>query len=209
MPKLTRSFFNRDPLTCAAELIGCELVWDGCAGIIVETEAYAEFGDEASHTFSRPSTRRFIAERVSGTAYVYLNYGMYWLLNVLTLGGGENNGLILIRAIEPTRGIEKMRRRRALNRTSKIKHQTSLASLCSGPGKLGVALGVTGEDHGLDLCASAGRYFRPRKNRNVTVVNDVRIGISSAQHLPWRFLFKDSPFVSKPPGSKLAGDRIA
>src|SRR5438477_4606222 len=87
MPRaIRRSFFERDPLTCAAELIGCELVWDGCAGIVVETEAYAEFGDEACHAFTRPSTRIFIAERKSGAAYVYLNYGMYWLLNVLARG---------------------------------------------------------------------------------------------------------------------------
>ena len=75
---LDRSFFQSDPLTCARELIGCELVWNDCAGIVVETEAYFALGDEACHTFARPSARAFIAEHDAGAAYVYFNYGMHW-----------------------------------------------------------------------------------------------------------------------------------
>ena len=91
------------PLECARALIGCELSWNDCAGLIVETEAYAVINDEACHTFSRPSTRAFVERHPAGTAYVYLNYGVHWLLNVLVKGGPED-GIILIRALEPTRG---------------------------------------------------------------------------------------------------------
>ena len=94
---LSRTFFQRDPLTCAQELIGCELVWNSCAGLIVETEAYAAVGDEAAHTFTRPSARAFVADHQAGAAYVYFNYGMYWLFNVLVKGGAAD-GFVLIRA---------------------------------------------------------------------------------------------------------------
>jgi DNA-3-methyladenine glycosylase len=189
-----RDFFQRDPLTCARELIGCELVWGKCAGIVVETEAYSAVGDEACHTFARPSARSFVAKHRAGAAYVYFNYGMYWLLNVLVKGGG-GEGFVLIRAIEPVRGIETMRHCRSANRKSAI---TNPKALCSGPGKLAQALGVTGEDHGSDLCKGTSRCFLACKN-SAAVVSDVRIGISKAAHLPWRFLLKDSPFVSAAP----------
>src|SRR5580692_2605785 len=101
--KINRSFFERDPLTCAAALIGCELVWDGCSGIIVETEAYATKGDEASHTFTRKGSREFVATHRPGAAYVYLNYGIHWLLNVLVKGADSAEGFVLIRALEPVR----------------------------------------------------------------------------------------------------------
>jgi DNA-3-methyladenine glycosylase len=192
-----RRFFQRDPLTCARELIGCELVWNECAGIIVETEAYAALGDEAAHTFSRPSARAFVANHQPGAAYVYFNYGMYWLLNVL-VKGGSHDGFVLFRAIEPTRGIELMTQRRRAHRNSPIAHPRAL---CSGPGKLTIALGVTGQDHGRDLCAEPAIGFRPRAG-NVQVQSDVRIGISKAAHFPWRFLLRGSPFVSALPRRK-------
>lgn len=188
---IRRSFFQRDPLTCARELIGCELVWKNCAGIVVETEAYSAKDDEACHTFARPSAREFIARHRAGAAYVYFNYGMYWLLNVLVKDGGED-GFVLIRALEPTRGIELMTRRRLAHRKSKLAHPYAL---CSGPGKLAIALGVDGGDHGRDLCAGKTTGFRAPA-RPPGVEADVRIGISKAAHLPWRFLLKDSPFVS-------------
>ncbi len=193
MQIIPRSFFQRDPLTCAAELIGCELVWDDCTGIVVETEAYSAIGDEACHTFKRPSARDFVASHPAGAAYVYLNYGMYWLLNVLVKDGSED-GFVLIRAIEPTTGIESMELRREAGRKSKHVHRKSL---CSGPGKLAVALGVTGAHHGINLCGGGATHFVRRKSR-VEIVSDARIGISLAAHLPWRFLLKDSPFVSVP-----------
>jgi len=184
---LPHSFFERDPLTCAQELTGCELVWGKCAGVIVETEAYSVSGDEACHTFSRKGARHFVETHPAGAAYVYLNYGVHWLLNVLVKGGVED-GFVLIRALEPVAGLALMRRRRSTD---------SLRALCSGPGKLSKALGVCGGDHGLDLCEDPERCFMPRP-KSVEVVSDVRIGISKASHLPWRFLVKGSPFVSVP-----------
>jgi DNA-3-methyladenine glycosylase len=190
---LGHSFFRRDPLTCARELIGFELVWNDCAGIIVETEAYLAVGDEACHTFARPSARAFVERHNAGAAYVYFNYGMYWLLNVL-VKGGDADGFVLFRAIEPTRGIEAMRLRRGFHRKAQNAKRKS-TGLCSGPGKLTVALAVDGADHGRDLCAGRRVGFRAPVHP-VEIVADVRIGISKAAHLPWRFLLRESPFVS-------------
>jgi len=194
---LPRSFFQRDPLTCSRELIGCELVWNDCAGIVVETEAYSVKNDEACHTFMRPSSREFIASHEAGAAYVYLNYGVHWLLNVLVKNGTED-GFVLFRALEPTRGIELMQQRRH----SKFKTEYSLLALCSGPGKLTQALDVRGSDHGRDLCSGKSVGFAQRKT-NVEVATDVRIGISKAAHLPWRFLLAGSEFISVKPRTHL------
>lgn len=184
---IARSFFERDPLTCARELIGCELVWGKCAGVIVETEAYSVRDDEACHAFSRPSTRAFIARHVPGIAYVYLNYGVHWLLNVLVKGGTED-GFVLFRALEPTRGVELMAERRGV---------TKPTALCSGPGKLTQALAVTGADDQRDLCASKTVGFRGTPGA-LSAVADVRIGITRSAHHPWRYLVPGNPHVSVP-----------
>jgi DNA-3-methyladenine glycosylase len=190
-----REFFQRDPLTCSRELVGCELFAGACAGVIVETEAYCAIGDEACHTFFRPSTRQFMASHGPGAAYVYLNYGMYWLLNVLVKGGGgANDGFVLIRALEPVQGIEQMQQRRGRN---------ALRDLCSGPGKLSQAFGITGNEHGRDLCAGSLGFRHRRGQPEVEVCS--RIGISRAAHLPWRFLLKGSPFVSVGANGKKRG----
>ena len=192
---LPRSFFQRDPVTCARELIGCRLVWGRCAGIIAETEAYAAEGDEAAHTWNRPSARAFVAEHPPGAAYVYFNYGMYWMLNVLVKGGAAD-GFVLFRALEPTQGLAAMSRRRAANRRKKGGPLAATA-LCSGPGKLAQALGVTGRDHGRDFCADAHAAFFPH-DRPVAIAAGTRIGISRAQHLVWRFVLAGSPHLSVP-----------
>ena len=160
----------------------------------MEVEAYAEKGDEASHTFVRPSARRFIAEHEPGAAYVYMNYGVHWLLNVLVKG--ETNGFVLFRALEPTRGFREMERRRLERAKSALVF--SLHALCSGPGKLTQALEIDGNDHGRDLCAGGKVGFLPRSSP-IAVETDVRIGISKAAHLPWRFLARGSEFVSVAP----------
>jgi DNA-3-methyladenine glycosylase len=139
---LQDSFFKTDPLACARQLIGTELIWGKCAGVVVETEAYLTENDEACHCFNRPSTRAFVARNKAGAAYIYLNYGVHWMLNVL-VKDGPRNGLILIRAIEPTRGIELMRSRRGGG---------DLRQLCSGPGKLTQALAIDMRHHELNLC---------------------------------------------------------
>lgn len=182
---IPREFFTKSPVECARALVGCELVWGGCSGIVVECEAYAEEGDPACHTFSRPSAREFVARHSAGTAYVYFNYGMHWMLNVLVKG--DQNGFVLLRAIEPRRGLAAMMNRRG---------GRSGRELTGGPGRLAAALGVTGRDHGRDFCASSRRCFLAGSGAGV--VADARIGISRAQELPWRFSFAGNPFVSVP-----------
>lgn len=170
-------FFDRPFLTVARELIGQTLLWQGCGGRIVEVEAYGIEDDPACHTATRKSSRLFCSENQPGTAYVYLNYGIHWMLNVLA-----RDGIILIRALEPQHGIPIMQERR---------RQHALWALCSGPGKLGQALGLTGADHGSDLTGSIFRQADPPE-----ILTDRRIGISKAVDFPWRFLEKGSPWVS-------------
>jgi len=183
-----RLFFQRDPLSCARELIGTELIWGDCSGILVEVEAYAAIDDEAAHTFTRPSARSFIEQNEAGAAYVYFNYGMHWMLNVLVKG--EANGFVLIRAIQPRRGVELMKKRRRVD---------DLHQLCSGPGKLTQALAITNRHHEIDLCADPRHCFVSNARANFDVVADKRIGISRSAHLPWRFTLRGSPFLSRPP----------
>jgi DNA-3-methyladenine glycosylase len=185
---IRREFFQRDPLTCARELIGCELVWNQTGGVIVETEAYSVRNDEACHTFSRPSSRGFVAEKPPGAAYVYLNYGMYWLLNFLVKGGAED-GFVLIRALEPTRGIEEMRQRRGMN---------ELKNLCSGPGKLTRALAIDGTFHGQDFFEAADGPILLPPTAPPAISAGPRIGITRAADLPWRFVAAGSRFLSAP-----------
>jgi DNA-3-methyladenine glycosylase len=179
------SLFQRDPVSCARDLVGCELNWGRCAGIIVETEAYHAVGDEACHCFVRPSTRAFVERNKAGAAYIYFNYGVHWMLNVLVKG--KENGFVLIRALEPTRGIALMRRRRGVH---------DLHRLCSGPGKLTQALAITNAQDEMDLCADESHCFR-KLAPTVQVVADERIGIQRSAHLPWRFTLRDSVHVSR------------
>jgi DNA-3-methyladenine glycosylase len=188
MNKFVRwSFFKRDPLTCARELIGTELIWGECSGVVVEVEAYAAIDDEAAHTFTRPSARSFIERNKAGAAYVYFNYGVHWMLNVLVKG--DANGFVLIRALEPRRGVELMKRRRGVD---------DVRRLCSGPGKLTQAFAITGKHHEMDLCSDPLHCFMFAR-ASFEVVADERIGISRSAHLPWRFTLGGSPFVSRPP----------
>ncbi len=156
--------------------------------MIVETEAYLEFGDEACHAFTRPSTRAFIANNPPGTSYVYLNYGVHWLLNVL-VKSNTGNGIILLRALEPTSGLKLMRRRRQRQAT----HE-----LCSGPGKLTRALNINGSHHAQSLCCNDKRGFLTGITiPENAIVSSPRIGISRAVEFPWRFHLRDNPHVSR------------
>lgn len=187
---LDSAFFQQDPIDCARGLIGAMLRWDGAAGVVVETEAYTEFGDEACHTFRRPSARRFIAENPAGTAYVYLNYGVHWLTNVL-VKNGRNNGFVLLRALAPVENLAAMRFRR---------NRQNAADLCSGPGKLSQALGISGIHHGWSLVSSDDRAFLPAPpgGSALFLCRGPRIGISRSAHLPWRFGLAGSPHLSAP-----------
>jgi DNA-3-methyladenine glycosylase len=187
MTSIARPFFQTDPLTCAQAMIGCELIWGKTAGKIVETEAYAEHNDQASHTFLRRGTREFIEVHPPGTLYVYLNYGVHWLLNFLVKGESAN-GFVLIRALEPTDGCELMRQRRG---------GLDDRNLCSGPGKLTQAMAIDKTFHGRDFFQiSAARLTQPRQK--VTVEIDRRVGITKSVELDWRFLLAGSAFVSVP-----------
>ena len=188
MSRIVRvSFFKRDPLTCARELIGKELIWGECSGTVVEVEAYAAIDDEAAHTFTRPSARSFIQRNKAGAAYVYFNYGVHWMLNVLVKGGA--NGFVLIRALEPRRGIELMKKRRRID---------DVRQLCSGPGKLTQAFAISGRNHEMDLCTDPTHCFARHTNAAANVVADARIGITRSAHYPWRFTLRGSDFVSRP-----------
>ena len=188
---LTGEFFTKHPVTCARELIGCELVWERCSGIVVETEAYTALGDEACHTFLRRGAQKFVDTNSPGTAYVYLNYGIHWLLNVL-IKGSEMDGFVLIRALEPRHGIELMKERRGL---------ADPVKLCSGPGKLTQALALPPTFHGSNLCHDPQHAFHrgPVGEGVPEIIADVRVGISRAADLPWRFLAKGSRYVSRRP----------
>ena len=188
VPFLSRTFFESDPLVCARELIWTELLWEKCSGVIVETEAYLTLNDEACHTFTRPSTRAFVERNGPGAVYIYMNYGVHWMLNLL-VKGGPRSGLILVRALEPRRGLALMRRRRGLD---------DIRQLCSGPGKLAEALAITNQHHEMNSCADRTHCLLPRIHAGVRVVADPRIGISRSKDFPWRFTLRGSPFISRP-----------
>ena len=169
----------------APQLIGVVVLVDGVGGRIVETEAY-DREDPASHSFSGPSARNLSMFGPPGHAYVYLSHGIHWCLNVVCREEGHGAG-VLIRAIEPLEGIAFMRERRGLD---------DLRSLCSGPGKLCQAMGVTRAHNGLPLAAQP--FALSPRTGPVVVVAGPRIGISKAVDLPWRFGLAGSRFVSRP-----------
>jgi DNA-3-methyladenine glycosylase len=187
MKPLSRSFFERDAVLCARELIGCTLGLAGTSGIIVETEAYAAEGDPACHTWKRQGARDFVAHNAPGTAYVYLNYGMHWLFNLL-VKGGERDGFVLIRALEPLGGVDLMQERRRRGKEEE---------LCNGPAKLTQALGITGDHHEVDPLSARG-WILTGPRSTVATITSTRIGISQATDYPWRFVMKGSLCVSIP-----------
>jgi DNA-3-methyladenine glycosylase len=183
-----RSFYRRPVLEVARDLLGCVVTRDGSAGVIVETEAYHD-SEPACHAFVglTPRTRTLFGP--PGHAYVYRSYGIHALLNAVAEPEGVG-AAVLIRALEPVSGIDEMRVRRGLDR---------LSDLCSGPGKLTQALGVTLSDNGGDLLAGPIVISgRPRAWRDPPVSVDRRIGITKAAELPWRFTVTASRFVSRP-----------
>ena len=174
-------------MICARDLIGTTLNWGRCSGVVVEAEAYLACDDEACHTFMRPSARAFVERNKAGAAYIYFSYGAHWMLNVLVKGAVD--GFVLIRALEPRRGISFMKRRRGVE---------ELGRLCSGPGKLTQALDITHRHHEMDLCADPRHCFIHEANEALDVVADKRIGITRSPHFPWRFTLRGSTFVSVP-----------
>ncbi|HEY2650519.1 MAG TPA: DNA-3-methyladenine glycosylase [Solirubrobacteraceae bacterium] len=185
---LGASFYDRPVLTVARDLIGCVVRHGECAGVIVETEAYHD-SEPASHAFVGLTQRTKTLFGPPGRAYVYRSYGIHALLNAVCEPPGVG-AAVLIRALEPTDGIELMRTRRGLE---------SLRALCSGPGKLTQALGIELVDNGVDLERGPVTISEgPVDWRDVGVTVDRRIGITKAVELPWRFTAAGSRFVSRP-----------
>ena len=184
--RLGEAFFTSSPDFCAEALLGCRLVWWKCSGVIVETEAYSAVNDPACHTARRPSARHFVETHPPGAAYVYFNYGMHWMLNVLVRG--TEPGFVLIRAIEPTHGLDIMRAARS-------RHAEK--DLCSGPGKLAQALGVDKSHHGLNLSLSPHAGILAPEESPANRSRGPRIGISTGKDIPWRFWIRGNPHVSR------------
>lgn len=168
----------------ARALIGAVLLVDGVGGRIVETEAY-DREDPASHSFSGPTPRNLAMFGPPGRAYVYRSYGIHWCLNFVCREEGHGAG-VLIRAIEPLLGLDVMRERRGLE---------DVRLLCSGPGRVGQALGITREQNGKRLDQSPFQVLSP--SGPVLIANGPRIGISKAREVHWRFGLKGSPFLSR------------
>jgi DNA-3-methyladenine glycosylase len=185
---VNRDFFDRSVHEVARELIGCELAVGETAGIIVETEAY-EAADPACHAYIGRTTRNEVLFGPPGFVYVYLSYGIHSLLNFVTEPEGSASA-VLIRALEPTEGIDLMRERRGPD---------GIEQLCSGPGKLTEALGVDLSLNGVDLFAPPFELAdRDSAWETVEITASPRIGITKAADLPWRYCVKDSRFVSRP-----------
>ena len=184
---MPRFDFHASSAAVARALVGASVFVDGVGGRIVETEAYDE-SDPASHSFGGVTPRNAVMFGAPGRAYVYRSYGIHWCLNFVCMPAGHGAG-VLIRALEPTHGIALMRERRGVE---------DLRLLCSGPGRLCQALGVTHALNGLRLDRKPFRIVPRAEDDLGRVAFGVRIGISKAQELPWRFVLAGSPFLSKP-----------
>jgi DNA-3-methyladenine glycosylase len=184
--RLERSFFDRSVHDVARDLVGCRLFFDGVGGTIVETESY-ERDDPACHAYVGLTDRTEVLFGPPGLAYVYLSYGIHSLLNFVCEPEGDA-AAVLIRALEPTAGLEAMRARRG---------ERPDGELCSGPGKLTEALGIGLELNGADLCRDPFLLLAPASPAP-EVVTGPRIGITKAVDRPWRFCAAGSRFVSRP-----------
>jgi DNA-3-methyladenine glycosylase len=186
MPRpLRRPFFARDVHVVARDLIGATLLFKGVGGRIVEVEAY-HHTDPAAHSYNGQTPRNAVMFGPPGFAYVYRSYGIHWCVNFVCEAEGSASA-VLIRAIEPTEGIAAMRRRRGLK---------DERLLCSGPGRVCAALGITNAHNGLAL-DTPPFALSPRED-DVTIIVGPRIGITKAAELPWRYGLKGSRFLSKP-----------
>lgn len=184
-PRLKRRFFDRPVLEVAPDLIGASLFVNGVGGTIVEVEAY-HHTDPAAHSFTGQTPRNAVMFGPPGYAYVYRSYGIHWCLNFVCEEEGSASA-VLIRALEPTAGIAAMRKRRGV---------AELRQLCSGPGKLCEALGITDKHNGLPL--DRPPFELRARTGKPDVVRGVRIGITKAVELPWRYGLMASRFFSKP-----------
>jgi DNA-3-methyladenine glycosylase len=182
---LGRDFFDRSVHEVAPALVGVTLLVDGIGGPIVEVEAY-DHEDPAAHGFRGPTNRNRSMFGPPGHAYVYRSYGIHWCLNFVCEGEGIANA-VLIRALEPTHGVEEMARRRGVEEPR---------LLASGPGKLCQALGITGDHDGLPLDEPPFELL-PRDSEPELAVGP-RVGITKAADQPWRYGLAGSRYLSRP-----------
>jgi DNA-3-methyladenine glycosylase len=194
---LPASFYERPVLDVAVDLVGCVVEHDGASGVIVETEAYHD-SEPACHAFvgRTPRTRTLFGP--PGRAYVYRSYGVHALLNAVCEPEGVG-AAVLIRALQPLSGIERMRARRGVAPAAWGSNGAGERELCSGPGKLTQALGISLDHNGGDLVCGpvlirprAGAWERP------AIVRARRVGITKAAELDWRFCAAGNPHVSRP-----------
>ena len=181
---LGRRFFARSVHVVAPELIGATLLVDGVGGTIVEVEAY-HHTHPAAHSYRARTERNAVMFGPPGYAYVYRSYGIHWCLNFVCEREGSASA-VLIRAIEPIYGIAAMRRRRKL---------AEARLLCSGPGRVGQALGITGAHNGLALNQSPFELRTAKAEFEIAI--GPRIGITKAADVPWRYGQKGSRFLSR------------
>lgn len=185
MPRLRKSFFNRSVHEVAPELIGATMLFNGAGGIITEVEAY-HHTEPAAHSYGGETERNAVMFGPAGFAYVYRSYGIHWCVNFVCEGVGSASA-VLIRALEPTEGLATMQRRRGT---------PDPRLLCSGPGRLTQALGITRVHNALPLDTPPFE-LRARKD-DAAIVAGPRIGITKAVDLPWRYGLAGSRFLSKP-----------
>jgi len=195
---LEREFYDRDTLTVARDLLGRAIVHETVegvtVGIIVETEAYKGPEDKASHAYANLRTKRTEVQfGPKGHAYVYMIYGMYYCLNVTSGEAPGKPEAVLVRALEPVGGIKIMaRRRKAVSKARSV-------NLTNGPGKLCMAMGISSQQNGADMCASPLHIDAGVPVDKAYIAQTARINVDYAdewRHLRWRFIIKDSPFIS-------------
>ena len=204
--QLSRTFYARSARTVARELLGKRLVHvvggQRISGIIVETEAYCDSDQpdlacHATRNQGRPTKRTAIMFGDAGHVYMYFNYGMHWLFNVVTGDAGQANA-VLVRALQPDEGADFMQERRGKQKRS---------NWTNGPGKLAQALGLDGSYYGYDLCRDDGILWIEGVEAEAgeisaeTILTSPRIGLGKTPEpwfsIPWRYTVKDNPFVSK------------
>jgi len=184
--RLPRNFFDRSVHAVAPDLVGTTLLLDGVGGIIVEVEAY-HHTDPAAHSFGGKTPRNAVMFGPPGYAYVYRSYGIHWCLNFVCEAEGSASA-VLVRALAPTAGLERMRTRRGVE---------DPRALCSGPGKLCQALGVTIMQNGLPLDRPPFELRARSSDVSAETAIGPRIGITKAAEHPWRYGLKGSPFLSR------------
>jgi len=184
MPALTRDFFTRSVHEVAPDLIGVTLLVDGVGGRIVEVEAYDQ-EDPASHAFRGPTARNAVMFGPPGHAYVYRSYGIHWCLNLVCDEPGRAEAA-LVRALEPTHGVDVMRERRGV---------VAERALCSGPGKLCQALAIDRSHDGLALDEPPFALLAREETPDIAI--GPRIGITKAAERSWRYGLAGSPFLSR------------